>query len=274
MMSKKYNKQYIAKQLFCTCAQIAQWEKNGLIPMAKYHTNKKSYYSFWQIRKIISLAKKSENFTNPEGAYSEGFLGAKLKLAGVTLAVAYMAINLAFLGPQSIFAFSNQTTTMYTTVTAGILDILSASSSNSFTGVSVSFSSQTATASDMGAFRLSDARGSGAGWAVNLSARDWKAGEDVMQLDYNGTGTNDNLGKMCLIVASGAINSIAGQSTASITKGGLDCFSASVSTIDIYTAASSFGKGDYWITDFSLGQYIPSNPTAQNLTTTVILTVS
>lgn len=274
MISKKYNKQYIAKRLSCSCAQISRWEKEGLIPKTKYYANKKSYYSFWQIRKIFSIAKKSENFTNLENAYSESFLGAKLKLAGVTLAVAYMAFNLAFLGPQSIFAFSNQTTTMYTTVTAGILDILSASSSNSFTGVTVTFSSQTATASNMGAFRLSDARGSGAGWAVNLSARDWKAGQDVMQLDYDATGANDNLGKMCLIVASGAINSIAGQSTASITKGGLDCFSASVTAIDIYTAASSFGKGDYWITDFSLQQYIPSNPTAQNLTTTVILTVS
>ena len=79
---------------------------------------------------------------------------------------------------------------------------------------------------------------------------------------------------MCLVVASGAIQSIAGQGTTSITKGALDCFSASVSSIDIYTADSSFGKGDYWITDFSLQQYIPSNPTAQNLTTTVILTVS
>ena len=191
----------------------------------------------------------------------------------VLAVVVYMVINLIRLGGGGVWAYSNQTSTMFTTVSAGILDIVSASSSNSFTAVSVLFTSQSTTA-NLGAFRVSDARGSGAGWTVNLTGNDWKAGAEYMQLDYNGTGSNDNLGKMCFIVASGAIQSIAGQDTTSITKGGLDCFGADVSTIDVYTAAASFGKGDYWITDFTLSQYIPSNPTAQNLTTTIVLTVS
>jgi hypothetical protein len=184
-----------------------------------------------------------------------------------------MLWELVGLGTQKILAYSNQTTTMYATVSAGILDVISASSSQSFSAVSVQFTAQTSTA-DLGALRVSDARGSGAGWTINLAGNDWKAGQDVMQLDYNGTGANDNLGKMCLIAANGAISSIAGQNTTNISKGGLDCFSGTVSQIDLYTASLSYGKGDYWITDFTLAQYIPSNPTAQSITTTIVLTVS
>lgn len=197
----------------------------------------------------------------------------KVSVIGIGAVVLLMLYNLIHLGINAVVAYSNQTTTLFTTVSAGILDIVSASSSNSFTGTSVLFSSQSATA-NLGAFRVSDARGSGAGWGVNLAGNDWTAGTGIMQLDYNGTGATGNLGQMCLIATSGAISALSGgQGTTSITKGNTDCF-GNASPIDIYTAATSFGKGDYWVTDFTLSQYIPSNPTAQNLTTTIVLTVS
>lgn len=95
-----------------------------------------------------------------------------------------------------------------------------------------------------------------------------------MQLDYDGTGSDGNFGKMCMVVASGQIRSEAGQNTSGVTKGSLGCFSAGVTSLSVYTAAGGSGKGDYWITDFSLQQFIPSNPTAQSLTTTLTYTLS
>ena len=252
---------------------IIRWEKEGLLPKAQRDSRGWRVYSGREFRKIVALIQKTDYFQNPQALDKSQRLRVG-SLSAVACVALLMVVNLFGLGFQNVKAFTNQTTTMFTTVNAGILDVVSASSSNSFSAVSVSFTAQTSTASRMGAFRISDARGSGAGWTVNLAANDWKSGEDVMQLDYNSTGSDGNLGKMCLIVSSGAIASVAGQSTSNITKGSLDCFSASVSQIDIYTAASSFGKGDYWITDFALEQFIPSNPTAQSYTTTIVLTVS
>ncbi|MBI4090652.1 MAG: hypothetical protein HY422_01360 [Candidatus Komeilibacteria bacterium] len=192
---------------------------------------------------------------------------------GIVIAVFLIMAQLLTMSSRSIAATTGNVTA-YNTISAGVLQLVSASTSNSFNGASVLFVSQTSTMSDLGAMRISDARGSGAGWTFALSGTDWKSGQDVMQLDYDGTGSNDNLGKMCFIVASGAIRSEAGQDTSGITKGSLGCFSASVTSLSIYTAAAASGKGDYWITDFSLQQFIPSNPTAQSLTTTLTLTVS
>jgi hypothetical protein len=207
-----------------------------------------------------------------ERGYNENSSSRAL-YAALTLIVLCMSYQLFTLGSR-VNAATTGNLVAFTTVSAGVLQLTSASTSNSFTGVSVSFVSQTATMSDLGAMRVSDARGSGAGWSVVLTGTDWKSGQDVMQLDYDGTGSNGNLGKMCLIVASGQIRSEAGQGTSGITKGSLNCFSASVTSLSIYTASATNGEGDYWITDFSLQQYIPSSPTAQSLTTTLTITIS
>ncbi len=203
----------------------------------------------------------------------------RIRYTIISLVVLVMTTQLFTLGLRVYASVNN--VNAFTTVTAGVLQTISASSSNSFTGVSVLFTSQTATMPDLGAMRVSDARGSGAGWSMALSATDWgtlnnQGGTNAQthQLDYDGTGSDGNLGKMCLIVASGQIRSQAGQDTSGITKGSLNCFSGTVTSASIYTAATSSGKGDYWITDFSLTQFIPSNPTAQNLTTTLTLTLS
>ncbi len=197
----------------------------------------------------------------------------------VALIVLLISTRLFTLGYRA-FASTN-TVNAFTTVTAGVLQTTSASTSNSFTGVNVLFTSQTATMPDLGAMRVSDARGSGAGWTMALSAVAWNEANNngggnvhTNQLDYNGTGSDGNLGKMCIITSAGQIRSQAGANTTGITKGSLACFSASVNSLSIYTAAGGSGKGDYWITDFSLQQFIPSNPTAQNLTTTLTLTLS
>lgn len=262
---------------------LIRWEKQGLISKAKRDSRGWRCYSEQEAEKIVNLIIKTDYFRKPLPNSHKVRRATRAKAAYMPIAavVVLMLFQLFNLGPQGLLAFTNQTTTMFTTVTAGILDIVDASSSMSFTGVNVLFVSQTATSelssggkNDMGAFRVSDARGSGAGWTVNLAGNDWKSGKDEPQMEFDGTGTDNNKGKMCLIVASGAINSIAGGDTTNVNLGALDCFSASVTSIDLVTADSSFGKGDYFITDLYLEQYIPSSPTAQSLTTTIILTVS
>lgn len=255
---------------------IIRWEKEGLIPVAKRDSRGWRYYSRGEFNTILELVEKTNYFQTKVDSTTET-VGFKKTGFGVTAAVVIVMLY-SLLGvntASNVWADETQTTTVYATVSAGTLDVTSASSSFSFnSAITVSFSAQTNTITKLGASQIQDARGSGAGWTLNLSATDWKSGQDVMQLDYDGTGVNDNLGKMCLIVASGAISSVAGQATTNITRGDLDCFSASITSIDIYTAASSWGKGQYWVTDFGLQQYIPSNPTAQSYTTTIIFTIS
>ncbi len=200
-----------------------------------------------------------------------GHLPLPYLIAGVGMML--MAFGLFNPGSNQSYAFTNQTATLFQTVNAGFLDIVSASSSQAFSAVTVSFSAQSTTGT-LGGFRVEDARGSGAGWVVNLSGNDWKSGEEIAEMDYNGLGSNDDTGKLCLLVSLGSILSNSGQNTTNITKGTLDCFSASLTQIDVYTAASSFGKGNYWIKEFTLEQRVPTNPTSGGYTTTIVLTIS
>ena len=154
----------------------------------------------------------------------------------------------------------------------GILDT-TASTSQSFNApLDVIFTSQTSTMSDIGAIKIVDDRGSSAGWTVNLTANDWKTTTGAMQLDYDGTGSNDNLGKLCAFPGSATLYVESGSLTG-VSKGENDCFGASVQTIDVATASATNGTGTYWLTDMALEQYFPSNPTAEVYTTTIIYTV-
>lgn len=272
MLAGTYRLKDIVKQIDRDKSTLIRWEKQGLIPKAKRDSRGWRCYTQKEIKKIVKLAKETNYFQKS----TDNSKVRSLTYAGLAVAVLIMLFNLFNLGYQNILAYTNQTTTLYQTVTAGILDIVSASSSLSFdSSLNVSFSAQTATKTNFGAFRVSDARGSGAGWTVNLAGNDWKAGQDVMQLDYDGTGSNDNLGKLCVTnLASCSKTSIAGQDITNVTCGALDCFSATVSQIDLVTASTSYGKGDYWISDINLQQYIPSNPTATTYTTTIVLTAS
>ena len=281
MFIGQYRLHDIAQKIDRDKSTIIRWEQQGLISKAHRDSRGWRYYTREEAEKIIALAKKTNYFQSAKLSTDQAPAETNLNLgklsygfvAGAIIFILYSLFSLGFGTSSNVYATTNATSTMYTTVSAGILDVISSSSSASFSGVSVSFSAQTSSINPFGAFRVEDARGSGAGWVVNLSGNDWRPGGE-MQLDYDATGTDTNLGMMCLVVDNGSILSNSGQDTTSITKGGTDCFSATVTSIDIYTAASSFGKGNYWIKEFKLEQYIPSNPTAQNLTTTVVLTIT
>ena len=277
MFLSKYRINAIAKKIDRDKTTIIRWENMGLIPKARRDSRGWRFYSGSEVRQIVKIVQGSDYFKTQDKPAETSTLANRISRVGLAVIICYLVynlFNLNYLGSRQVMAYSNQTTTFYTTVTAGVLDILSASTSDSFTGVNVAFTAQTSTLAKLGAMRIQDARGSGVGWGLNLDCTSWKSGTEQTQIQCEGNGSNGANGKMCMLADSGAIASIAGQDTTSITKGGTDCFGADVSTIDVYTAAATFGKGDYWITDFSLSQYIPANPTSQSLTTTIIVTAS
>jgi hypothetical protein len=150
---------------------------------------------------------------------------------------------------------------------------VTASSSQSFdSSLEVLFVSQTSTMSNVGAINMEDDRGSDAGWTLNLTGSHWKADTGDVQMHYNGGGSDDNLGKLCAFPDDGNLYVEVGSLTG-VSKGSNACFSGGVSTIDLVTASASNGTGIYWLTDMALEQFIPSSPTAQVYTTTIIFSI-
>ncbi len=157
----------------------------------------------------------------------------------------------------------------------GVFNITASSSESFNSGVAIPFQfySQTTTVAASGALKIEDDRGSNLGWDVYLGATDWKSGQDVMQLDYDGTGTDDNLGKLCAFPSAAAISAETGSITG-VTVGSADaCFSAGITNIAVASATAGNGNGAYWLTDMTLEQFIPFSPTAQVYTTTIYYTL-
>ncbi len=157
---------------------------------------------------------------------------------------------------------------------------VTASSTQSFdSALTVLFNSQTSTISNLGAINIFDDRITTPGWTLAISGQDWAqlnfggAGEHPNQLDYNGSGSDGNLGKLCPKPNNGTLYAQTG-STTGLSKGSNQCFSAGVSSINVVTATNGTGHGNYWLTDMPAEQFFPSNPTAQTYTTTIIFTLS
>ena len=194
MLVSKYRLHDITNRIDRDKSTIIRWEQEGLIPKARRDSRGWRYYTAEEAKKIISLVKETNYFQQSRAAkvdvtgQSLGKISYSLVFAGAIFII-YSLFSLGLGNGGKVLAFTNQTSTMYTTVSAGILDIVESSSSNSFSGVTVLFTAQTSTASDMGAFRVSDSRGSGAGWVVNLAGNDWKADTVNVELDYDSTGS-------------------------------------------------------------------------------------
>lgn len=184
------------------------------------------------------------------------------RLATTTAAGAY--------GQLGTYSVTPQLTTKVTS--SGAFDAYASSTISFDASLPVLFASQTSTITKFGAIKIQDDRGTSAGWTLNLAGNDWKTTTGDMQLDYDGTGTDGNLGKLCANPNAGNLYAETGSLT-NVNKGALDCFSAGVTVIDVVAASASYGNGTYWLTDMSLGQFFPSNPTAAIYTTTIVFTL-
>ncbi|MBI4090483.1 MAG: hypothetical protein HY422_00495, partial [Candidatus Komeilibacteria bacterium] len=160
-----------------------------------------------------------------------------------------------------------------TSVATGSLQLTASSSQSFAAALTVLFTSQTSTMSNVGAINVADDRSGSPGWSLAASGADWKSGQDVMQLDYDGTGSNDNLGKLCIKPNNGTLYAESGSLTG-VSKGSLACFSASVTSINLITATAGNGTGTYWLTDMPAEQFFPSSPTVASYTTTITLTLT
>ncbi len=157
---------------------------------------------------------------------------------------------------------------------------LTASTTNSFdAALNVLFTSQTSTMTSIGALEVVDDRNTSPGWTLAIAGQDWAqlnfggAGEHPNQLDYNGSGSDGNLGKMCPKPNNGTLYAEFGPLTG-VNKGTNQCFSAGVSSITVLSATVGNGHGRYWLTDMPAEQFFPSSPTAESYTTTITFTLS
>lgn len=154
----------------------------------------------------------------------------------------------------------------------GNFDVTASSSQSFNVPLTVAFTSQTSTISNIGAIKIIDDRGSDAGWTLNLTGNDWKTTTELKQLDYNGNGSDDNTGKLCAFSADANLYAESGSLTG-VNKSVNDCFGSTVNIVDLVGAETNYGTGAYWLTDMSLEQFIPSNPTAAIYTTTIVFTL-
>jgi len=196
-------------------------------------------------------------------------------------AVSYTTTN-PDVGTQNYYAFvcdddancsaSTSGTFVVDAAVTGAFDVYASSSYSFDSSLIVQFSSQSSTIAIAGALKVQDDRATTPGWTLNLSCNDWKTDTELKQMDCDGGGKDDNLGKMCPDPSVGALYAEVGSLT-NVTKGALDCFASGVTAIDYITASNSNGHGTYWLTDTALGQFIPANPTSAVYTTTIIFTL-
>lgn len=209
---------------------------------------------------------------NPTSCYTSGTQGSFLAQTSLSGGTQYWWRAKAKDPDGNGGTTDSSTCNSFTTVAGSLA--LTASSSQSFaSAITLLFTSQTSTMTNVGAIKVADDRGGSPGWTLAMTGADWKSGQDVMQLDYDGTGSNDNLGKMCIKPNNGTLYAESGSLTG-VSKGTLACFSASVTSITVLTATNGNGTGIYWLTDMPAEQFFPSSPTVASYTTTIVLTLS
>ncbi|OGY44173.1 MAG: hypothetical protein A2729_00990 [Candidatus Buchananbacteria bacterium RIFCSPHIGHO2_01_FULL_39_14] len=155
---------------------------------------------------------------------------------------------------------------------SGAFDVYASSSASFNSALPVIFTAQTSTMTSVGGMKIIDDRGTSAGWTLNLTGSDWRASTEQIQFNYNGKGSDNGKGKLCAFPNGGSLYAESGSLTG-VSKGGIDCFSSTLSTIDLVTATNGNGNGTYWLTDMKLEQYVPANATATVYTTSIIFTL-
>ncbi len=154
-------------------------------------------------------------------------------------------------------------------ITGGTLAVAAPTNAD-FAGTSFSFAGQTSADNGIGTITATDARGSRAGWSINVSATDWSDGSKSMK--YNGDGSTN--GQLSLDIPTlSDITKIAGDDTNGLSVGTDDSFDSSVSSIKLVSASTGTGSGEYNISGLSANQFVPGNQPVGNYTTNLVLTI-
>lgn len=263
-----YHMEDILRKIDRNKTTLIRWEEQGLIPKAKRDSRGWRYYSQADVDKIVRLILETDYFRKPLNQSQK--MVKILARIGVSIIVGFIIVNLGIVGYHQALADDE---TLTQVINSGSLTV-DASASATFTAVTYSFSAQSGSLTSLSGILIEDLRGvSGDGWTVNATAADWSRGGGG-SMDYDGTGTDTGTGKLCLILGSGAIYSVAGQGVTGVSLGTTDCFSSGTTTIDTATATASGNNGDgrYWAVDIPAGQYLPASQQAGTYTTTLTLT--
>lgn len=160
------------------------------------------------------------------------------------------------------------------TVTGGDLTLGSITTGD-FGGITLNGAAQSTTAT-MNAFSVTDARGTGLGWNVTVSASSFK---EYASGEYVASGKTLGTSRLTMAAASAAKVDVSSSGLPSMTSGTytLDADANSDGTSDavkIASAASGDGMGSYTITPGQLGLSVPANVFAKTYRSDVTVTLS
>ncbi len=146
---------------------------------------------------------------------------------------------------------------------------VNAPTSAAFSAKSFDFNATTNTDNALGPLTVEDDRGGYVGWTVQVTGQDWTSGSATM--DYNGNGSTT--GQLNVdIDTAGSISPVWGSGTG-VSLGSTSAFSSGVATIQVATASSGTGNGQYTISGITLDQFIPAQQTSGNYGTTLTFTL-
>ena len=154
------------------------------------------------------------------------------------------------------------------TITDSILD-LAVPEEIIFEPMCFSFEGQTSEDNSLGDMQITSIGTKNHIWSVNLSAQNWQ-NENGDEISFDGDGIST--GQLTVDLADASIES--SSSSADITLGDTDSFSASVQNINIVTAGKKSQDGIFIIKNIRFDQFVPQNQKEGDYTSLVIFTIS
>jgi|GEM_PF-2175227 len=171
-------------------------------------------------------------------------------------------------------AAESDSTTLSLKIATGSLSV-SAPESATLAETNFSFEGQTSSTNNpINNIQTTDARGSRAGWGINITPSDWSdSANPEKTIKYNGSG--DNEGHLSLDIPDiTEVTKLAGDEVSGMSMGIDDSFDATTSYIKLITAAPGSGSGQYDISGLNASQYIPGNQPMGDYVTNLVLTIS
>lgn len=171
-------------------------------------------------------------------------------------------------GLTDYFYYNVYAEAMIKSASNGYMSVV-APNSVDFGTVPFSFLGQDIIDKSLGDISIHDSRIGSPGWSLDVSGADWISATSSM--DYDGDGANT--GQLTIDMSSATTTANSGN-LSGLSLGVTDSFSAATSTINILTAISGNGSGDYDISNIKLDQFIPAQQAVGSYTTTLVFTAS